>query len=205
MYKMAKIAWKANRVISIETRKKDENRKENVYVLAQMINRAQLLVFNLFSTDNKWENIDLSKAPILFCTYVTRQFITNSNVFIQDIEPLKGYEPPKYQIHTIGALARKVTLWEGTADEKEILILGEGGGKLIEGDINGPVIMEQIPFTDNETIDKYELTDVRIYAEFNERLYLCYKFGKNVDPMKDLVFNRPIPLEYKEYIYIISS
>ena len=202
---MQKVTWKANRVISIETRRKDENRKENVYVLAQMINKAQLLVYNLFSTDNKWENIDLSKAPILFCTYVTRQFITNSNVFIQDIEPLKGYEPPKYQIHTIGALARKVTLWEGTADEKEILILGEGGGKLIEGDINGPVIMEQIPFTDNETIDKYELTNVRIYAEFNERLYLCYKFGKNVDPMKDLVFNRPIPLEYKEYIYIISS
>ena len=202
---MQKVTWKANRVISIETRRKDENRKENVYVLAQMINKAQLLVYNLFSTDNKWDNIDLSKAPILFCTYVTRQFIANSNVFIQDIEPLKGYEPPKYQIHTIGALARKVTLWEGTADEKEILILGEGGGKLIEGDINGPVIMEQIPFTDNETIDKYELTNVRIYAEFNERLYLCYKFGKNVDPMKDLVFNRPIPLEYKEYIYIISS
>ncbi len=27
----------------------------------------------------------------------------------------------------------------------------------------------------------------------------------NVDPMKDLVFNRPIPIEYKEYIDIISS
>lgn len=204
---MQKVTWKANRVISIETRRKDENRKENVYVLAQMINKAQLLVYNLFSTDNKWDNIDLSKAPILFCTYVTRQFITNSNVFIQDIEPLKDYEPPKYRIHTIGACVRRITLWEGTKDEKEIMILGEGGGKLIEGDINGPVIMEQIPFTDNETIDKYELTNVRIYvyAEFNERLYLCYKFGKNVDPMKDLVFNRPIPLEYKEYIYIISS
>lgn len=202
---MHKVRWKANRVISIETKRKDENRKENVYVLAQMINRAQLLVFNLFSTDNKWENIDLNKAPILFCTYVTRQFITNSNVYVQDIEPLKDYEPPKYQIHTIGACARKIRVWEGTKDEKEFLIIGEGGGRLIEGDIDGPVIMEKIPFTDNETIDKYELTDVRIYAEFNERLYLCYKLGKNVDPMKDLVFNRPIPLEYKEYIDIISS
>ena len=202
---MAKIAWKANRVISIETRKKDENRKENVYVLAQMINRAQLLVFNLFSTDNKWENIDLSKAPILFCTYVTRQFVSNSNVYIQDINPLKDYVPPKYRIDSIGASVRSVLLWEGTVDEKEILILGEGGGRLLEGDINGPVIMESIPFSDNETIDMYELTNVRIYAEFNERLYLCYKYGKNVDPLKDLVFNRPIPLEYKEYIDIISS
>jgi hypothetical protein len=202
---MPKVTWKANRVISIETKRKDENRKENVYVLAQMINRAQLLVFNLFSIDNKWENIDLSKAPILFCTYVTRQFITNSNVYIQDIEPLKGYAPPKYRIDSMGARIRRVMLWEGTEDEKEIIVLGEGGGRLIEGDINGSVIMESIPFSDDETIDKYELTNVRIYAEFNERLYLCYKFGKNVDPMKDLVFNRPIPLEYKEYIDIISS
>ena len=45
---MSKVIWRANRVISIETRRKDENRKENVYVLAQMINNAQLLVFNLF-------------------------------------------------------------------------------------------------------------------------------------------------------------
>lgn len=56
---MKRVIWRANQVISIETRRRDENRKENVYVLAQMINRAQLLVFNLFNTDNNWENIDL--------------------------------------------------------------------------------------------------------------------------------------------------
>ena len=44
---MKRVIWRANQVISIETRRRDENRKENVYVLAQMINRAQLLVFNL--------------------------------------------------------------------------------------------------------------------------------------------------------------
>ena len=54
---MKRVIWRANQVISIETRRRDENRKENVYVLAQMINRAQLLVFNLFNTDNNWENI----------------------------------------------------------------------------------------------------------------------------------------------------
>ena len=47
---MKRVIWRANQVISIETRRRDENRKENVYVLAQMINRAQLLVFNLFNT-----------------------------------------------------------------------------------------------------------------------------------------------------------
>lgn len=202
---MSKVIWKANRVISIETKRKDENRKENVYVLAQMINRAQLLVFNLFSTDNRWENIDLSKAPILFCTYVTRQFVSNSNIYIQDIMPLKDYEPPKYRIDCIGIYTREITVWEGTKDEKKFLMLGNGGGRLIEGDISGKVIMPVVSYTDNVTIDKYELMNVRIYPEFNERLYLCYKFGKNVDPLKDLVFNRQIPLEYKEYIDIISS
>lgn len=39
---MKRVIWRANQVISIETRRRDENRKENVYVLAQMINRAQL-------------------------------------------------------------------------------------------------------------------------------------------------------------------
>ncbi len=127
-------------------------------------------------------------------------------LYKQKVEPLKEYKPPVYQIHMLGIRARKITLWEGTADEREIMFLGDGGGALIEGDIGNCIyIMPEIPFTDNETIDKYELTNVRIYAEFNERLYLCYKFGKNVDPMKDLVFNRPIPIEYKEYIDIISS
>lgn len=203
---MKKVIWRANQVISIETKRRDENRKENVYVLAQMINRSQLLVFNLFNTDNNWENIDLSEAPILFCTYVAKQFISCSNIYKQKIEPLKDYQPPKYQIQMKGVSARRRTLWKGTPDEREILFLGDGGGALIEGHIgDGIYIMPEIPFTDNETIDKYELTSVRIYAEFNERLYLCYKFGKNVDPMKDLIFNRPIPIEYKEYMDIISS
>ena len=49
---MKRVIWRANQVISIETRRRDENRKENVYVLAQMINRAQLLVFNLNYSQN---------------------------------------------------------------------------------------------------------------------------------------------------------
>ena len=58
---MKRVIWRANQVISIETRRRDENRKENVYVLAQMINRAQLLVFNLFNTDNNLSLIHISE------------------------------------------------------------------------------------------------------------------------------------------------
>lgn len=207
---MTKIMWKTNQVISIETKRKDENREVNIYVLAQMIGKAELLVFNMFNTDNNWKGIDLKKVPILFCTTVTRQFIKNSNIFKQNLKGLANYEPPRCKIDSLGTGSRYVTVWEGTPEEKKILILGQGGGRLIEKDISSggyieKIIIPSIDKTDLETINKYELTNVRIYAEFNERLYLCYKMKKNVDPMKDLIFDLPIPLEYKEYIDIISS
>ena len=203
---MKKVVWRNNQVISIETKRKDENRKDNIYVLAQMINKAQLLIFNLFNKDNNWENVHLSEVPILFCVYVTRQFISNSNIYKQAIEPLSEYPIPKYVIHPLGMGHRKVTLWQGTPDEREVLVMGTGGGRLIEGHIGDhKVIIPNIPPTDHDTINKYELTGVHIYAEFNERLYLCHKFGGNVDPMKNLTFNMPVPIEYKEYIDIIMS
>lgn len=207
---MTKIIWKANQVISIETRRKDEKRKSNIYVLAQMVGKAELLIFDMFNTDNDWKEIDLKKTPILFCTTVTRQFIKNSNIFKQNIKGLTNYELPKHKIKPLGIGSRYVTVWEGTPEEKKVLILGQGGGRLIEEDISSgnyveKTIIASIDKTDLETINKYELTGARIYAEFNERLYLCYKMKKNVDPMKDLIFDLPIPLEYKEYIYIISS
>lgn len=207
---MTKIVWKANQVISIETRNKDEDRKNNIYVLAQMINKAQLLIFDLYSENNNWGDVNLNEVPILFSTTVTRQFIKNSNIYKQSIKPLTNFELPKYKIESLGMGSRHVTVWKGTTNERNVLILGQGGGRLIEEDMSTgnyktQIIMPSIPETDSETIDKYELTNVRVYAELNERLYLCYKFGKNVDPLKDLIFDRPIPLEYKEYIDIISS
>ncbi|MEX3746002.1 MULTISPECIES: hypothetical protein [Lysinibacillus] len=207
---MAKIVWKANQVISIETRYKDEDRKNNIYVLAQMVNKAQLLIFDLYSENNNWGDVNLNEVPILFSTTVTRQFIKNSNIYKQSIKPLTNFELPKYKIESLGMGSRNVIVWKGTTNERNVLILGQGGGRLIEEDMStgnykAQIIMPSIPETDSETIDKYELTNVRVYAELNERLYLCYKFGKNVDPLKDLIFDRPIPLEYKEYIDIISS
>lgn len=207
---MTKIVWKANQVISIETRNKDEDRKNNIYVLAQMINKAQLLIFDLYRENNNWGDVNLNEVPILFSTTVTRQFIKNSNIYKQSIKPLTNFELSKYKIESLGMGSRHVTVWKGTTNERNVLILGQGGGRLIEEDMSTgnyktQIIMPSIPETDSETIDKYELTNVRVYAELNERLYLCYKFGKNVDPLKDLIFDRPIPLEYKEYIDIISS
>ena len=40
---MTEVRWRNNQVISIETKRKDESRETRVYVLAQMIGKAELL------------------------------------------------------------------------------------------------------------------------------------------------------------------
>ena len=50
-----------------------------------------------------------------------------------------------------------------------------------------------------------ELTNLYDYATFNERLLLCELFGRNVDPLREIAFNRPIPLEYRTYIDLIGG
>jgi hypothetical protein len=199
---MARTVWKENKVISIDTRK-------GVYVLAQMLKSPYIIVYNIFREKNEWLDVDLEKTPVLCCNSITNQFLKMSNIEPRQIKPAFHMELPKYWIDHF-ANSRYIDVWKDTPYEKKILIIGEGGA-LIERDIREggvyktKILKSSISFDDNEIIDKYELTNIRIYAEFNERLYLCYKLGKNVDPLKDLIFNRPIPIEYKDYINIISS
>ncbi|MGX9079541.1 hypothetical protein ACWTQY_27115, partial [Klebsiella pneumoniae] len=44
-----------------------------------------------------------------------------------------------------------------------------------------------------------------VFPETNERLYLCYLFGKNVSPEKDISFNFELPKEYETYVKIIGN
>jgi hypothetical protein len=44
-----------------------------------------------------------------------------------------------------------------------------------------------------------------MYGELNERLYLCYKYGKYIEPNKDLIIGKEIPKEYKIYFLIESQ
>jgi hypothetical protein len=199
---MAGIVWKENNVVSIETR-------EGTFALAQMLKSPFLMFFNAFRTENEWADIDLDTTPDLFCKAVTRQFLKNSNITMPTVKPKRAIEYPEYWIQPTGE-SRFVTCWAGTPDEKKFIIIGQGGS-LIERDVSTGTYYEVktvkpfIPLSDNETIDRYELTSLGVYAELNERLYLCHSLGRKVDPYKDLIFDRPIPLEYKRYIEIISS
>ena len=201
---MAALTWKEGKVISIETR-------ENIFVLAQLGPEPYLIIFNLFSHNDVWKDVELTPESILFCHAVTRSFLKRSKLTEKKhIESLKTIEYPKYWISK-SPNSYTVKIWAGTPDEMNFLSLGEGGASLVENDITvsgfkeTKIIIPVISPNDKETINKFELTSISIYPEFNERLFLCYKFKKNVDPAKALLFNHDLPVEYKRYFQIVSG
>ncbi|MBQ4818700.1 hypothetical protein [Aquimarina sp. MMG016] len=215
---MAKRAtpWKEGKVISIETRK-------GTFVLAQMLKEPFIRFYKAFREDEDWEKINVGIFDTLFVNAVTRQFLKSSNItVIKDAIPDLKREDSDVWIHQKSG-NRKVKVWEGTKQEIEFLILGgEAGGSLVKKDlwwsptpemrtrphpsgVIDSVILESIELNADNTIDNNELTNLSVYPTLNERLYLCYLLNKNVDPYKDLVFNREIPEDYKIAIEFMSS
>ena len=195
---MGRVPWKENKVISIETRK-------GVFVLAQMLRDPYLMFYNIFRDTNDWDDVDLEQIEPLLCHATTRQFISGSNVTKQNISPILYKNLRRRWIDT-NPESESRTIWEGTPKERNVIVIGKDGGQLIEYDINTEgdedhtVIKRSIPFDDHETIDNHELTSLFTYPAANERLYLCFLFGRNVDPLRDIIFNRPLRDEYDHYI-----
>jgi hypothetical protein len=203
---MSKIPWKENKVLSIETRK-------GLYVLAQMIKEPYLVFYNIFRFNQNWSDVDLNNEKILFYTAVAREFINSSNIVtLKKIKSYKLEHLDKYRIH-LNVEYRNVTLWKGTKNEIEFLIMGNNSGMLIEEDPysgliltkNQKIIKKEISSIDDAIIERYDLDKILFYPTLNERLYLCYKFGKKVDPLKDFAFNKIIPLDYEVYAKLYSG
>lgn len=197
---MKRIIWKKNRVISIEVR-------TGLFVLAQMDINPYLIFYNVFQCNNDMYSIDLEKVSVLFYTAVTKQFLHNNNITIRnDVKPLLDYSPPIYWIKKDILGHRNITFWAGTQNEITISSLGQGGGQLLKKDKQEvEIVMDNIPFTDEKVINSFELTNVRTYPELCERLYLCYKFGKNIDPLKNITFNQDITIDYMMYLRILNG
>jgi len=204
---MSRVTWKENKIIGIEIQK-------GIYSIAQMTKSPYLVFFNLFQKDTNFSSINLTKTPILFVQAVTKQFLKKSNVKTLKINPSKKLEVPKKWIFSdMGS--RKVKVWEGTKMEKEFITFGKLGASLVEKDIfkdgkySHPsgifdkVIIKKIICDD--IIDKYELANIEVYPSLNERLRLCHELGRNVNPAKDILFNRKLPYEYKIFVDILSG
>jgi hypothetical protein len=66
-------------------------------------------------------------------------------------------------------------------------------------------VVRSIDPHDDATIDAHDVTALGVSYATNERLYLCHLLGKNVDPDKDILFNRPLRDEYRTYIDIATA
>lgn len=214
---MAKRAtpWKEGKIISIETRK-------GVFVLAQMLKNPFLRFYNAFREDDDWGKVDVSIFDTLFTNGVTKQFLKFSNILVvKGAIPDTIREDSKIWINGKKG-SRTVEVWKNTKDEKKFIILGsEVGGDLVEKDLwwsptsNQPtrphpsgvidaMLLEDIPLNNDDVIGKYELTSLGVYPALNERLYLCHKMSKNIDPAKDLKFDRELSPDYKVFIEIMA-
>lgn len=210
------VPWKEGKVISIETRK-------GVFVLAQMLKSPFLRFYNSFREDENWGKVDTNNIETLFTKSIVGTFLKHSNINV-----IKGAVPDLERKDSdvwINGFTgnRKVKVWGNTENEKEFYILGaEPGGSLVKKDlwwsptpeqptrlhpsgVFDSIIIENISLNADDVIDEHETTSLGIFPLTNERLYQCYKAGKNVDPSKDLMFNREIPKEYKIAIEIMSG
>ena len=67
------------------------------------------------------------------------------------------------------------------------------------------VVDPEMSLTDNAVIDGYELTTIDLFPNLNERVYLCSLLKRNVDPAKDIKFDREIPVEYLDFVKIYAA
>jgi hypothetical protein len=212
-----KVPWKEGKIVSLKTRK-------GVFVLAQMLRSPYLRFYDAFREDENWGKVDVRIFETLFVSSVITKHILDSNnaTLVNQAIPDTEREDSDIWINQNSGF-REVKVWENTDGEKICGILGkQPGGSLVKKNLwwsptlDNPtrphpsgvidaVILEDISLNADEVIDKYELTNLATYPTLNERLYLCYKLGKNVDPYKDLVFNRVIPKEYQVAIEIMSA
>lgn len=194
--RMSRVPWKEGKVISIEAR-------PGLYTLGQMLVFPYMLFFNEFSTSPKWADVDLSETTPLFLNGVVQQFISKSNVSYQkQIAPISVEYPTHWVSPGFDPVIREV--WEGTPLQMKVGYIGEHLS-LIERDVTNPRdtprrILATIDRNDVETIDEHEVTALGSHPYLNERLYLCHLLGRNVDVLKDIMFHRPLPIEYETWI-----
>ena len=201
--------WKSGKVISIRLR-------NGVYVLAQMVREPYLVFFNHFKEDNCWKVVTLKEEDILFCKAVTRQFLRYSPVtIVKDLEPLLDYRLPKEWIYshmeghpiTVSVKGRERQL-AGFGRRCSLVLADKDSGQPEDNPLMGlfqAYILPDIQEQDWERVGQAELMSIEVFPTLNERLYLCFLHGKNVNPELDISLGKPLPDDYETYIDILTN
>ena len=195
--------WKKGKVLSLELRNGE-------FTLFQMLERkGYIAVFDGFKSIDEWKADDLSSMDELFKTIATTAFFRRSTIKVQKhVKPTSDLTCPEGPFIDPGSDFEEVTAWAGTENERTFLKSGNGDNCLISWTREEGCIKEHcepIHLEDYEKYQEYELNGLSVYPNINERIYLCSIFGRNVNPEKDLAFQRDLPIEYLKYIDIISG
>ena len=199
---MRAVSWKEGRVLSIYAGK-------GVFFLAQMLDAPYLAVFNKYGKSHDWGAEEITRENVLFVKAVTRQFIKQSALAIVKMKPVEGVQIPLRWIASHSG-SRFVTLFPGSPNETRLISAEDRpGGKLVEKSLTHPfttvVVDPEMSLTDNAVIDGYELTTIDLFPNLNERVYLCSLLKRNVDPAKNIKFDREIPVEYLDFVKIYAA
>lgn len=201
--------WKSGKVISIRLR-------NGVYVLAQMVREPYLVFFNHFKEENSWKGVTLKEENILFCKAVTRQFLRYSPVtIVKDLEPLLDYRLPKEWIYshmgghpiTVSVKGRERQV-AGFGRRLSLVQADKESGLPEDNPLMGlfqSYIISDIKEQDWDRVDQAELMSIEVFPTLNERLYLCFLYGKNINPEQDISLGRPLLDDYETYIDILTN
>jgi hypothetical protein len=165
--------------------------------------------FNCFSKEDQWKEEDVQTSGLLFIGTIARQVVSGDWAKKQKLKPREDLKPSDLMIRTFPG-SRQVKVWAETPDEVEFLMIhARPGGMLVKradkpNNRQEQIVIESIPLDDNETIDGNELNGVGLALDTRERLYACFLAGKNVDPYKDLIFDRPVKEECRPFVEMLS-
>lgn len=177
------------------------------YALLQTLDdTCRIAVFDEFRDNNDWKGFNLSAERVLFCCYVTKNFFRCSQ--IEKIKSVTACDEIVFPNESISLnVPVKVTLWQGTKQQRDVLIIGESISLCKTTWIDGrpKLSYRKLHSRDYEKVKHLELAGLRGYPELNERLFLCRKSGRNVDPQKEIAFQRPLPPEFETYVDIIGA
>lgn len=200
----AKVRWKKDKVVEIAV-------KGDTSVVAQMLDEPYLQFYHHFFKSGETPDLELSGCSRLFCCSVTRQFLQQSLVGDLCIPADQSPPVPRLRIAQHPG-SRVVSIWKGTEDERNFVLLGEKpGGSVIDfdplatgDDANGTVLKHIDPSTFDDARG-IELSVIWTFPLLNERLNLIHALGMTVDPLKEIVFEQPIRPEYKVFVDIVAS
>ena len=131
------------------------------------------------------------------------------------LPPLLDYELPKEWIYshigghpiTVSVKGRERQL-AGFGRRCSLVLADKDSGLPEDNPLMGlfqSYIIPDIKEQDWDRVGQAELMSIEVFPTLNERLYLCFLYGKNINPEQDISLGKPLPDDYETYIDILTN